>query len=120
MLQVIDEDRDGSESGGESCTPAVSLLAGAEGPRDHPLQADDVCIPPILYWIDILYLFQATEYAEFPSDEAVPVTTLVKVEALDWDAGQLEPEPEVYFLIPYFALTYPVVVVDKQQRYPSG
>ena len=94
MLQVIYEDRDGSESGGESRAPAASLLAVAGGPRDHlPLQADDVSIAPILYWIDIQYLFQATEYAEFPSDEAVPVTTLVKVEALD--AGQLEPEPEV-------------------------
>ena len=124
MLQVIDEDRDGSESGGESCTPAVqscpgvSLLSGVEGPGDHPLQPADVCIPPILYWIDILYLFQATEYAEFPFDEAVPVTTLVKVEALDLDAGQLGPEPEVCFLIPYSALTYPAVVVDEQQRDP--
>ena len=96
MLQVIDEDRDGSESGGESRTPAASLLAVAGGPRDHlTLQADDVSIAPILYWIDIQSLFQVTEYAEFPSDEAVPVTTLVKVEALALDAGQLEPEPEV-------------------------
>ena len=49
LLQVIDEDRDGSESGGESCTPAVqscpgvSLLSGVEGPGDHPLQPADVC-----------------------------------------------------------------------------
>ena len=50
MLQVIDEDREGSESGGESRTPAASLLAVAGGPRDHlTLQADDVSIAPILY-----------------------------------------------------------------------
>ena len=73
---------------------------------------------PILYWIDILYLFQATEYAEVPLDEAVPFTTLVKVEALDLLGGQLGPDPEVCFLILYSALTELAVVVDEQQRDP--
>ena len=124
MLQVIDEDRDGSEGGDESCTPAVqscpgvSLLSGVDGPGDLPLQPAEVCDLTNSLLDCHPVLFQATEYAEVPLDEAVPFTTLVKVEALDLDAGQLGPEPEVCFLIPYSALTYPVVVVDEQQRDP--
>ena len=124
MLQIIDEDRDRSEGGDESSTPAglscpgVSLLSGADGPGDLPLQPADVCdlSNSLLDYHPVL--FQDTEYAEIPLDEAVPFTTLVKVEALDLLDGQLGPDPEVCFLLLYSALTELAVVVDEQQRDP--
>ena len=52
----------------------------------------------VLCWIFTLYYFQDTEYAEIPCSEDVPVTTSVKVEALDFLTGQLGSDPEVCFL----------------------
>ena len=123
-LHVIDEACDKSKGGDESSAsaglscPVISLLPGADGPGDLPHWPADVCdlSNSMLDYHPVL--FQDTEYAEVPLDEAVPFTTLVKVEALDLLGGQLGPDPEVCFLTLYSALTELAVVVYEQQRDP--
>ena len=67
-------------------------------------------------WELTLSFLQEAEYAEIPSSEALPVTTLVKAEVLDCLVGQLDLKPEVQFLLFWLNLLCGCCFSGEQQR----